>query len=193
MVAMVDGTQWIGLDPATGQRRGQPIDLGFVPVRSVQHVDLDGDGEPEILALGPGRAGEKHALVAFAPGTGRELWVAPIAVGYEPGLNGSTPDWPLVVDLDGDGRSEVAVPDSGPMAPGAGYRGVQLIDGSSGRTRWIRPMRPETRGGDGLHPGPRRASHDLDHDGVRDLVTTSFFLGRSVISNHEGEAADSNT
>ena len=27
---------------------------------------------------------------------------------------------------------------------------------------------------------------DLDHDGIRDLVATSFFLGRYVISNHEG-------
>ncbi len=54
--AFVDGARgsWIGFNPANGQPRGQPIDLGFVPVRPVQHADLDGDGEPEILALGPG-------------------------------------------------------------------------------------------------------------------------------------------
>ena len=78
MVAIVDGTKWIALDPATGRSRGQPIDLGFVPVRPVQHVDLDGDGEPEILAVGPGRAAQQLTLAAFATGTGQQLWVAPI-------------------------------------------------------------------------------------------------------------------
>ena len=53
-VAFVDDARWIGLDIANGQPRGQPIDLGFVPVRPVQHADLDGDGEPEILRLGRG-------------------------------------------------------------------------------------------------------------------------------------------
>ena len=65
-----------------------------------------------------------------------------------------------------------------------GYRGVRVIDGRSGQTRWIRPLRPENQGQDGLLQivdGP-----DLDHDGVRDLVTSSFFLGRYLTTNHNG-------
>ncbi len=37
-------------------------------------------------------------------------------------------------------------------------------------------MRPENLGQDGLYQ--ILDAPDLDHDGIRDLVTTSFFLGR---------------
>ncbi len=185
-VAYVNDSEWIGLDPATGRRRGQPIDLGFVPIRTLQYSDLDGDGEPDILALGPGQAARRQTLSTFATTTGRELWTTPINALYENPFDQSRPpEWPLVVDLDGDGRSEIAVPDSGPQPPGNGYRGVRFIDGLSGRTRWVRPMRPETQGGDGLIQA--LDAPDLDHDGVRDLVTTSFFLGRYPTSNREGK------
>ena len=53
-VLVVADTQCIPLDAATGRPRGRPIDLGFEPVRPVQNADLDGDGESDVLALGPG-------------------------------------------------------------------------------------------------------------------------------------------
>ncbi len=53
-VAVVDGSKWIGLDPATGRPRGPSIELGFAPVQPIQYADLDGDGSAEILALEPG-------------------------------------------------------------------------------------------------------------------------------------------
>src|SRR5262249_23934461 len=52
-VAVIDGSKWIGLDPATGRPRGRSIDLGFAPILPIQYADLDGDGSAEILALGP--------------------------------------------------------------------------------------------------------------------------------------------
>ena len=184
-VAYVDGAHWIGLDPATGQPRGAPIDLGFEPVRPVQYADLDGDGEPEVLATGPDQAANQQTLAAFSPGTVRNLWVATVNLKFQPPFDAMQPvDWPVVVDLDGDGRSELVVPDSGPMPPGDGYRGVRVVDGQSGQTRWIRPMRPETKGQDGLlHI---LEAPDLDHDGVRDLVMISFFLGRYLMTEHNG-------
>ena len=183
VVAYLDGTHWLQLDPATGRPRGQPLDLGFLPARPLQYADLDSDGEPEILALDQSAA--FASVVAFATGTGRKIWEVPLKTKFEALFGqGPPPDWPLVVDLDGDGRSEIAVPVVGPMSPGDGYRGVQLIDGASGRLRWVRPMRPETKGGDGLLQ--ILDAPDLDHDGVRDLVTTSFFLGRYPTSPNEG-------
>ncbi len=186
-LAIDEGDRWVGLDAATGRPRAGPVDLGFAPVRPVQYADLDGDGdgEPEILALGPGQAAGQLTLAAFSMSSGRGLWTAPVHAKYEPlfGVMGP-PEWPLVVDLDGDGRPEVAVPDSGPMPPGSGYRGLRLLDGASGQTRWSRPMRPETLGGDGLVEV--LGAPDLDGDGVRDLVATSFFLGRSPTSPNEG-------
>ncbi len=51
-----------------------------------------------------------------------------------------------------------------------------MLDGASGRSRWVRPMRPDTKAKD-------RLTHlleapDLDGDGTRDLVAVSRFDGR---------------
>ena len=45
-------------------------------------------------------------------------------------------------------------------------------------------MRPENNGQDGLLQV--LDAPDLDHDGVRDLITSSFFLGRYLTTNHNG-------
>ena len=50
-VAVIDGSKWIGLDPATGRPRGPSIELGFAPILPIHYADLDGDGSAEILAL----------------------------------------------------------------------------------------------------------------------------------------------
>lgn len=135
--------------------------------------------------MGAGQAANQQTLAAFSLGTGRNLWVATVNLKYQAPFDTMQPvDWPVVVDLDGDGRSELVVPDSGPMPPADGYRGVHVVDGQSGQTRWIRPMRPETKGQDGLlHI---LDAPDLDHDGVRDLVMISFFLGRYLTTEHNG-------
>ena len=150
LVEVVDGTQWLGLDPATGRPHAGPFELGFAPVRPPQHADLDGDGDPETLALGPGPPGGR-LLSAFSTTTGRELWNANIGTTYNHSQgSGPASESPLVVDLDGDGRSEIVAADSGPMPPLSGYRGVKLLDGLTGKVRWHRPMRPDTRAADGL-------------------------------------------
>ena len=71
-VAITDGTKWTGLDPATGRPKFGPLELGFVPIRPVQHADLNGDGEPEILAVGMSES--QPTLAAFDYKTGRTLW-----------------------------------------------------------------------------------------------------------------------
>ena len=151
LIAVMDETKWLGIDAAGGRLRIGPIDLGFLPVRPVQHADLDGDGEPEILALGPGGGRTTETLHAFAIRTGRQLWFQTVSSAYQgpgsgvpPWFKGAwnpatSPDLPLIVDLDHDGRAEILAPDSGPM-PGLtrGYRGVLLIDGIKGTIRWRR-------------------------------------------------------
>jgi outer membrane protein assembly factor BamB/predicted Ser/Thr protein kinase len=161
------------------------IELGFVPVRPLQLADLDGDGEPEVLALGPGqlKAGDQ-TLGAWSSRTGELLWREQVRGAY------STYDWlppmawPLVEDLDGDGKAEVVIPDWGPLPPSNGYRGVRMLEGATGVTRWTRPMRPYTRASDGvIHIV---AAPDVTGDGVSELVAVSQFDGRRPFTLFEG-------
>ncbi len=185
IVAIVDGTVWRGLDPATGRPRYGPIDMGFEPVRPLQYADLDGDSEPDVIALGPGPTGKSQSLSAFSIATGRPLWAVTVNAAYEtPYDNTTAAPWPLVVDVNGDGRSEIVVPDSGALDPRNGYRAARMLDGSTGEPRWTRPMRPDTKADDGLlHIVD---APDLDRDGFRDLVTTSIFIGRQPATSSQG-------
>ena len=96
--------------------------------------------------------------------------------------------WPVVIDLDGDGRSEIVVPDTGALDPANDYRGIRVLDGPTGRPRWTRPMRPDNKAEDGL--ANVVAAPDLDRDGVLDLVTTSRFIGRDPTSPTQGRPGE---
>ncbi len=174
LVAVVRGSEWRGLDPATGELRAGPLDLGDVPVVPVQHADLDGDGDPEILALGPGTTGKRQTLSAFSIKSGRKIWSAAVDSAYNlaRGPVGFPRDCTLIADLDQDGRALILVPDSGPIIRGATYRGVRLIDGRTGQTRWRRPMAPEF-GEDGIAEAV--VAPDLDGDGMREVMTVSMW------------------
>jgi predicted Ser/Thr protein kinase len=176
-LGLANGDKWLALDLASGRPSAGPCDLGFDPVRPVQYAELDGEGEPEILALGPGPAGKQQTLAAFSSSSGQCLWTtvmrAPFALPID---NVTAPDWPLVVDLDGDGRSEILVPDSGSLPPADTYRGVQLVDGRTGQTSWTHALRHGSKAFDGLVHA--KDVGDLDHDGVRDLVAVSICEGR---------------
>ncbi len=106
IVAQVVGSQWTELDPLTGKPHGRTIDFGFTPVRPVQHADLDGDGSPEVLAMGLAPKGNSITLNAHSIVTREPLWLEPVS-----GFESQTPRaaaadaWPLVSDLDGDGRA----------------------------------------------------------------------------------------
>ena len=99
LVAYTDGPKWVGLDPASGEVRAGPIDLGFLPVCPVQHADLDGDGEPEVLALGPGEKVGQRTLWAFSVKSARELWAETVDEVYDQGekLHAASSDRPWIV------------------------------------------------------------------------------------------------
>ena len=180
--------EWIGLNPANGQPRGQPIDLGFVPVRPVQYADLDGDGTRSAGTRAGALAPNQQTLAAFSYGH-RAAAMGPdnprsvlSRLPDQPPLT----NWPLIVDLDGDGRSEIVVADSGPLVAAGmaiGACGCSTVHRAA--DRWVRPLQPECRvvalarfEMDWLgHRHP-----DLDGDGTRDLVAVSRYNGRDPIS-----------
>ena len=164
-------TTWIGLDPVTGKRKAGHIELGFAPVRPVQYGELDGDGEPDLLAVEYGGVRRREKIHAFSIKSGRELWSEVVDAPHAR-FDGSSRglSFPLVADLDGDGKAEILVPDAGPIPPAAAYRGVRLLEGRTGETRWRRAMRREIAP---VGAGRGQLSPDLDGDGTRELITVS--------------------
>ncbi len=78
----------------------------------------------------------------------------------------------MLLDSDGDGRLEILVRDAGPMPPLAGARGVRLIEGATGATRWRATMTAALNGAKD-RVAEVIAAPDLDGDGVREIVTVS--------------------
>lgn len=170
----VAGTRLVGLEAASGRPAWHAHDLGFTPCRAPQFADLDGDGEPEAI-LTYERAGAPFwlgrtpvGIVALSLRTFSPLWAIPLEATWD-GFNAHDvpPEWPLIVDLDGDRRPEVVVPHRvarGSNASFSDWAGVQTLDGATGRARWHRLLRSIHQQVDRFLAGP-----DLDGDGVRDL------------------------
>ena len=80
----------------------------------IEHVDLDGDGIADILALEKWAGNEPltaPTLVAFSATSGKRLWQKKLVTFYRPMPTPATRSWPLAADLDGDGHCEIVVPD----------------------------------------------------------------------------------
>ncbi len=185
--------------------------IGFAnsAVRPVRYADLDGDGSLEMLVLMGPRV--PLTLSAFSLADGQTLWVESVW-SQLPSRNDYQavewplvvePEWPLVADLDGDGRPEVAIPDVGKLPfgvgaapvsrpswkrdspnptppPGKDYGGVRLLHGATGRPRWIRPLQRLSDEADWeLNTGLLYlvAGPDLDGDGTNELLVVSRLEG----------------
>jgi serine/threonine protein kinase len=193
LLAIAAGTRWVGLDVKTGAPIGAPINLDvvpqreayqipFVPIRPEQYADVDGDGEPEILVLGDGPGGEQvAALAAVSLANAKPLWTTSVRSRFvtEARAGGSSElpkvsAWPMIADLDGDGKSEIIVPDQfkrpGEL-PENSQKGLRVLDGATGTTRWTRTVRTYQ---DWTAVERFTAGPDLDGDHVRELFAASY-------------------
>jgi hypothetical protein len=194
----VAGDRLHGLDVRTGRPAWLARPLPWRLLRAAQFADLDGDGSTDALLLHEDEPC-RLTLTALDLAHGRTLWEASWPGVPEPLLEedavlprpGEGPDWPLLVDLDGDGRPEVVVRQADfsprydlPARSRQGQErrrvletvGVRVLDGATGRTRWQRALgrsRSENfhrRWPFRLLAGPPRSS------GSRDLVVASLVV-----------------
>lgn len=134
-------------------------------------ADLDGDGEPEVVA-------SAYSIVSLDGATGALEWR--VASGHdrsEPGAGNVGRTWPgiVIADVDGDGELEIATAHSG------GWASVYRADGFF-ESGW--PRQPVTSELRGLTVG------DLEGDGTMELVVSA---GRGSVTNtwvleHDGTA-----
>jgi tRNA A-37 threonylcarbamoyl transferase component Bud32 len=198
VVAVSAGTRLTLLDPKTGQATVPALDLGVWPIRTPQFADLDGDGNLKAVLLGEGAAekraepafkpdaretkppafslpfgrqpskDDRLALTAVALPDGKTLWNQTLR-GYWGWNWFQEPfDWPVLADLDGDGKAEIIVP-TGDFSGETTWSGVEVRDPATGNVRWRTKLTVSSRFGHLQQVNRMLVGPDVDGDGVRDL------------------------
>ncbi|HIC95987.1 TPA: hypothetical protein EYP12_05085, partial [Candidatus Bipolaricaulota bacterium] len=119
-----------------------PLELGSISSPAVG--DLDGDGKPEVVI-----AADDVMVYALKGRSGKEVWRFQVPFAQPQARGFIEHSSPALGDVDGDGRLEVAI--------GVSNRGLYLLDGRTGRVRWLFPI------ADLVRSSP--AIGDLDGDG----------------------------
>ncbi len=205
-LGIVAGSTFFSLEPTTGCPADEPIDLGIRPGRVCQWGDLDGDGDADIAMLetvSDAATGAKVRLVAWSPSQRKQLWDRLLDADWPRMPDGSieAPRWPLVCDLDGDGKCELIAPDGrSPAATVTTFVNSQLpwgnlcvIEGATGQTRWSQRLVTMDCQIDQVIDGP-----DIDQDGCRDLfvatlVGDDFRTYVDAVSGRSGETLWTNS
>jgi len=117
-----------------------------------------------------GRTDDRLKLVALALATRQRLWETPFR-GYW-GWNWFQEPftWPVVQDLDGDGRPEVIVP-TGDFEGETKWSGVQVCDGATGEVRWLRKLSRSSRFGQVQQVNRITVGTEIGRDGCRSVFT----------------------
>lgn len=142
------------------------------PILDARFADFDGNGSLEaILTVQTADRGLRDIAVSVADA--KPLWESPSS--FEVGAfrqNEARHSWPLLADLDIDGKLEVILP--GEREYGAMVSdGCRVLDAMTGRTRWTRRF-PQPGGFIQNVPEQFSVGPDLDGDGQRELVMVSI-------------------
>ncbi|MCA9208789.1 MAG: hypothetical protein KDA55_10560, partial [Planctomycetales bacterium] len=181
VVRLIAGDSVIALNLQDGDVIGDEA-MTHRPGGPAIYADCDGDGEVEVVYLetvGAGlyaTAGAK--LVVWSLAQNKELWTHSLDT-YWPHSATPAPDrlkWPLVVDLDQDGVSEVVAPLESPKMIGkqsSPYASVAVFEGASGAKRWQRLIPTVDMQVNHLTTGP-----DIDGDGVNEVYVATLWGSR---------------
>jgi hypothetical protein len=137
------------LDVFTGRPLHPPVSLPCRPLRPPLFADLDGDGTAEAIVLSAEEP-DHLALTAVSLATAEVMWRRVLHQAEWARVHGnkkqtprgpyreSDPKYPLITDLDGDGRPELIVPQWTDL-DSEGYSArmwLEVWEGASAQTRW---------------------------------------------------------
>jgi tRNA A-37 threonylcarbamoyl transferase component Bud32/outer membrane protein assembly factor BamB len=174
-LVVVAGGRILGVDVRSGKAAWPARELGLELV--ARPVFYESGGRPLVLVLAEKDHGDL-TLAAIAPEAGT-AWQH--TVGQTATSHGSlSPEftWPVVADLDGDGKPAILVPYS--WHGDNGWVGVEVLDGATGRSRWRRALM-HAYGGSAENNGIAHivAGPDVNGDGHRDVFTAALVRGRT--------------
>jgi predicted Ser/Thr protein kinase len=193
-ILLVAGSHLVRLAPDSGQPLAPPADLGVVSGQPAILGDVDGDRVPELILLDevvasvsaarPGTVVKPVVRVSVCSlGDASVLWQRDLVVSWSerPRWHLAPAAWPVVEDLDGNGRCDLLVPDgtSEWQARGrdaAPWGELVRLDGATGEVRWRRRIRCLDQLVDRFTVGP-----DVDGDGTPDVYSAVFWGDRGDV------------
>jgi outer membrane protein assembly factor BamB/tRNA A-37 threonylcarbamoyl transferase component Bud32 len=173
LAIVVAGTFLIALDLATGRPAWPAVDLGFWPLRPPQFADLNGAGLQAALLLGQQSGSENEQrlyLAAISLQTRKLLWQVPFRGYYAWNWFQQPFDWPVVADLEGDGKAEIILP-AGDRDGHGKWSGLQVLEGATGERRWLRRLTRSGWAGEVQQVNRFLVGPDLNGDGHREIFT----------------------
>jgi predicted Ser/Thr protein kinase len=182
-LAVIGGTQVALLDPDTGKEVQPPLDFQDRPGRQSQWADVDGDGAADLIVLGERPAATtsdfpKARVAVWSVAKRAELWSENVHADWPLTQSWTIPppQWPLVADLNGDGKSELAIPDGSSATrgyfssnDGTPWGAFAMRDGATGKELWKRRLVTMDMQIDQVTAGP-----DIDGDGWREVYVATL-------------------
>ncbi|HJT32230.1 MAG TPA: hypothetical protein VJ783_09315, partial [Pirellulales bacterium] len=180
-VLSIAGRRLILLDARTGKSAAEPFELPYRPARPVQLVEQAPSSLPAIVGVEEifSQAGQASLARVFAWSLERQslIWTRDGAIfPWSPAFGVDDPSWPVIEDLNDDGRPEAIFPSghSDRQAfTGPPWGVLEACDVASGQTLWQTRLLTMDQQVDHFLVGP-----DIDADGRHDVFTASLWGAR---------------
>lgn len=201
-IAILAGEKLVWIDPSTGKLFEEPLSLGLRCGMEPQWAECDGDGIPDLVMLVeappvPPATLPQPQIAVWSTAKKQLLWERKCSAEWPhtSTWTTSTAAWPIVTDLDGDGKSEVIAPDhqssTGILsfnANGIPWGMIKAWAGDTGAELWSRRLVSMERQIDSVTSGP-----DIDGDGhceifAATLVGQKCLLYVDALSGKTGES-----
>lgn len=181
-VLSIAGLHLILLDARTGKPAAESIELPYRPARPVQFAPR-GEGElPAIVGVEQAtdrvRQERTARVLAWSLENQAIVWMREGGAFFplSPAFDADDAAWPLIVDLNDDGRSEAIFPSGHSSSQDfavSPWGALEACDAATGKTLWTQRLLTMDQQIDHFLVGP-----DIDADGYREVFAASFWNTR---------------